>query len=127
MSFEITSSIICDNCGNRRTAEPEKRIGYAKIAAQRLRQQVEGDGWVTVSRGRYHTEAHYCPNCKDQPIKPIKKGKRKPKRKRPPCTIIGLDPVDPSLAADWWKTGDADAQNASREESPTVSGTQPEK
>ena len=108
MSLEVIATLICDGCGTRLSGSPEHRFGNAKICAQTLRHQVELDGWETVSRGRYNTEGHYCPACKDKPIKPIPRAKRAPRRKLPP--IIRGTSHDPTTEGEQWKpkpeTGD---------------------
>lgn len=118
MSLEVTCVLTCDGpgCNARREAPKEYRFGSVKIAAQKLRHEALMDGWETFSRGRYYTEAHYCPACKDRPTKPIPRPKRpKKKRQLPPTTIFGgADDVhregegwkDKPGSGEEWKEGD---------------------
>ena len=89
MSLELLPTLVCDGCGLRVTGPVERRFTRAHGAAAKLRRECELDGWMRLSRGRYHTEAHYCPNCKDRPIKPIKSTHRKrgPQPPPPPCKM----------------------------------------
>ncbi len=83
MSLELIATIICDGCGERATSESENKFGNSKWFATWHKAELEKAGWVTVSRGRYHTEAHCCPKCADKPLKPIK---GKPRWKGPEVT-----------------------------------------
>lgn len=83
MSLEIIATIICDTCGIRRPSETGNTIGGAKWLVQEHRSALEKSGWHTMPRGKFHTPAHYCPDCTDKPMRPIK---GKPRWKGPLVT-----------------------------------------
>lgn len=65
MSYQITAKIICDGCGLFIEGKPEHRATWAKRPLWNAQTQAEKQGWVTLDRGRYHTQKHYCQNCAD--------------------------------------------------------------
>ncbi len=66
MSIRITACIVCESCGKTLEAT-EHRSTYAKLMVGRLKDAAQRARWLTVSRGRYRTEHHYCPACADGP------------------------------------------------------------
>lgn len=83
MSLEAIATIICDNCGVRLASKPCDRFTYCGRFAGEHKQDLVKTGWLIVSRGRFHSEAHYCPACADKPTKPLK---GKPRWKGPEVT-----------------------------------------
>ena len=73
MSLEIVAKLICDGdgCDVIRMSDVEYKATKAKWIVIDLRRTAEQEGWVTISRGRYHTNTHYCPLCADKPMKPV--------------------------------------------------------
>lgn len=78
MSLEIKCDIVCDNCKLTYIGEPVTKATQAHGVVWRTWIKAERDGWVKLNRGRYHVQAHYCPNCADKPMKPIPNKKRGP-------------------------------------------------
>lgn len=79
MSLEITAKLICDNCRAEiigKMCNRSTRSGESYWDAKRT---ADKNGWLTVSRGRYRTPAHYCKDCADKPVAQIKDPPRKPK------------------------------------------------
>jgi len=71
MSLEFQAKIICDGCGEVRTSDIEHRSTRAKEVLWDLDYQLKKEGWVTVSRSRFLTRTHFCPQCVDKPMKPV--------------------------------------------------------
>ena len=79
MSLEAIFTLICDGCGARWTGAQEDRFSHVRRRAQSIRFGAKRDGgWLTLNRGRYLTETHYCPQCRDKPIKPVPRISRVP-------------------------------------------------
>jgi hypothetical protein len=72
MSLEVIATLICDNCGDRAPSEPCARFTECGWFAGSHKRDLNKKGWLTVNRGRFYPEAHYCPNCADKPTKPLK-------------------------------------------------------
>lgn len=68
MSLTFKSTIFCDGCTAYIESEPEHRATYVMIAHGKLKRHAAKLGWITLSRGKYRTEAHYCPCCADKPL-----------------------------------------------------------
>ena len=76
MSLQIQAKLICDGCGEVWVSKTEHRATRAQYVVRNVRGNAEKDGWKTISRGRYHTNTHYCPACVDKPMKPVPRKKR---------------------------------------------------
>ena len=75
MSYDIQIKLFCDGCKEVFGTREEYRKTKVIQTIWSLDLQAEKKGWITISRGMYNTQGHYCPKCADRPIKPIKKRK----------------------------------------------------
>lgn len=82
--MRIEARMECDGggCDETLRAEPEHRATYAKQTVWNVKTLAENAGWLTVNRGRYHTETHYCPKCADAGTAPPIP------RKNPPALVM---------------------------------------
>lgn len=75
MSLEIRAAVICDGCGVRIESDIEHRSTRAAEPSWQVKAEAEKRGWVIVSRGRYHTQTHWCKVCSDKPMTPVPRKK----------------------------------------------------
>lgn len=66
MSLSIVTTLVCDGCGTQIVSPAEHRATHCSETIWRVRRQAETDGWMTLSRGRYHTPKHFCMQCADK-------------------------------------------------------------
>jgi hypothetical protein len=73
MSVRIVASLTCDgqHC-KAAVSVKEFRATCAADAMGQAKREAKKRRWLTVSRGRYRTEKHYCPECADgAPLDPF--------------------------------------------------------
>lgn len=68
MSLQFQASIHCDgkDCLSLIEGKTEHRATYAKRPYWDALDTAAKNGWLTLSRGRYRTEKHFCPKCADK-------------------------------------------------------------
>ena len=66
MSISIVTTLICDGCKTTLVSEPENRATHCTDTVWDVKNQAEKEGWMTLSRGRYHTPRHFCAACADK-------------------------------------------------------------
>lgn len=66
MSVEVQAKVACDgpNCLAAIRAT-DWRATMAKDCMRRAKRALVSEKWLTINRGRFHTELHYCPLCAD--------------------------------------------------------------
>lgn len=93
MSLEAVATIICDNCGKRSVSTPYARFTECGWFAGKHKRELTEAGWMIASRGRFYPEAHYCPDCADKPVKPLKGNPRWKGPEITPAITEALQPV----------------------------------
>lgn len=66
MSAKIMAQITCDGCGKVSSVHATDKSTYAVGAYWRALREVEGEGWIKLTR--YGTARHFCKACADKPI-----------------------------------------------------------
>lgn len=71
MSYEFRGLLTCDGCGLKIESGVETRATQIRSIVRELKRAAMMTSWLTLPRGRYRTEAHYCKACADKPL-PVK-------------------------------------------------------
>lgn len=82
MSYKIQATVLCDgeNCPMQFESRIESRSTYAQQSVWEVKGMAERAGWSRISRGKFHTELHFCPSCSDKPMPANPKAKKQSTR-----------------------------------------------
>lgn len=77
MGLKLTVTIQCDRCLVALPTLSDNRTTHAQEVCWAAKHVATKQGWLILSRGRYHTPAYYCPVCADKPSRPIRDERKK--------------------------------------------------